>query len=292
MAHRFEHPADLAIAAFADRQPDEALGLPPSGVQQHDDRRPGQSADEYHRAVPHFRNAQALAASKPLAQLLLGEAYVRLKRYNEAEETITEAIDAAEAAVAEDPNRQVGGEFKDIWPVATLAASAHRLLALSFIERDVRLDEARRHIADSRRLLDQLGADVNPSDRASEFELEGRIYLEEGKCDEAIASLNESVALAADVEAYLHLARAYRTKADVSRRKEDRRHALQRARRACRHARDLDQSEMFQESIARVVAYLDTASPSQAAENGQSPPAELDGEQSSHARDGRERTTS
>ncbi len=251
-----------------------------------------QSADEYHRAVPHFRNAQALAASKPLAQLLLGEAYVRLKRYNEAEEVLSEAITAAESAAAQDPAGQIGNELNEIWGAADLAAQGHRLLALSFIERDVRLDEARGHIDGSKRLLDLLGGNADPSARASELELQGRIHLEEGKYDEAIASLNESVALAADVEAYLHLARAYRTKADASRRKEDRRHALQRARRACRHARDLDQSEMFQESIARVVAYLDMSTPSHAAENGQSPPAELDGEQSSHARDGREQTTS
>src|SRR5262249_51209837 len=100
---------------------------------------------------------------------------------------------------------------------------------------------------------------------ASELELEGRILLEEGKHDEAIASLDQSVALLADVEAYLHLARAYQAKAEAARRKEDRRRVLERARRACRHASDLDRSGVFQEDIAGVVEHLEALAPTQAA---------------------------
>jgi tetratricopeptide (TPR) repeat protein len=227
------------------------------------------SADEYERAVPHYRIAQVSPESKALVQLSVGEAYIRLKRYDLAESVLLDVTAAAEAAAVNDPRMLIGQKVDDPWPAASLAAQAHRLLALSFVERDVRLDEASDCVAASKRLLDMLGDDADPSDRASELELEGRILVDRGDYDGAIAALNDSVALAPDVEAYLHLARAYRRKAESSSLEEERRRGLELARSACRHADDLDRSLMFQHAIATVRGQLDALSTS--------PPAAGDG---------------
>jgi tetratricopeptide (TPR) repeat protein len=203
-----------------------------------------------------------------VVQLCVGEAYIRLKRYDLAESVLREVTAAAEAAAAKDPRTLIGQKVDDPWPAASLAAQAHRLLALSFVERDVRLDEASDCVAASKRLLDMLGDEADQSDRASELELEGRILVDRGDYDGAIAALNDSLALAPDVEAYLHLARAYRRKAESSSLEEERRLGLELARSACRHADDLDRSLMFQHAIATVRGQLDALSTSPPAAAG------------------------
>ncbi|MDP9492300.1 MAG: tetratricopeptide repeat protein [Actinomycetota bacterium] len=218
------------------------------------------SADELDRAIPHFRNALPDSEVKPIAQALMGEAYVRMKHYNEAEKVLSEVIEDTKAAVKKKP-REAIGSLDPPWLVGETAAYAHRMLAMSFIDRDIRLDEARSHIQESERLLDRLKEDASAADRASGRELEGRILLEEGDHDAAIASLNESVGLSADVEAYFHLGRAYKAKAASSRRKAERELALKRARRAYQHAQDLSRSELFRQAITSDVAELDALSP-------------------------------
>jgi len=215
--------------------------------------------DEYDRAVPHFRNALVHPGVAPIAQVLLGQAYVRMKRYASAEEMLSQALQTATAAADIDPNQDLGQPVSQEWRAAELAAAARRLLALSFLERDVRLDEARGHIAESDRLLDLLGDYAAAADRASGRELEGRIHLAEGRHDEAVTSLCESVALAPDVEAYLHLERTYHAKAESATTKAERRRALEGARAACLHARDIDLTDMFVSDIDRLSSELDAS---------------------------------
>ncbi len=215
------------------------------------------AADQYGRAVPHFRNALAARDGTPIVQTYLGEAYMRMKGYEEAEDVLSKAIATSERAAEEDPRPTVGSVISDEWPVGELAASAHRTLALSFIERDVRLDEAREHVRHSERLLDKLEGDADPAARASGRELEGRILLREDHLREAVAALEESVGLAPDSEAYVHLAEAYKEQAVRARNKQHCRTKIERARRACLHARDLDRSQMYEDEIDGVLAELD-----------------------------------
>ena len=82
------------------------------------------------------------------------------------------------------------------------------------------------------------------------------MLIEDGKHDEAIASLLASVALVPDVEAYFHLARAYTRKAEATDGAE-RRDSIRLARRALRLASEIALADTFQGPIATVTAQLD-----------------------------------
>jgi tetratricopeptide (TPR) repeat protein len=213
-------------------------------------------AGDYDHAIPHFRNACAERGPAPVVQLYLGQAYVRMKGYAKAEDTLTQAIAAADQIAAPDPTKTIGAEVEDEWPAAALGAMARCLLALSLIERDARFDEARTHILDARALLDRLAEPGYEAIRASSYELEGRILLEEEKVDLALAAFREAVGLSPDPETYAHLARALAAKAETVRTKRERRWWLDRAWRACRHARDLDTTGEYGTGIDETAAAL------------------------------------
>jgi tetratricopeptide (TPR) repeat protein len=213
-------------------------------------------ADDYERAVPHLVNALAADKARPIVQLMLGQAFVRLKRYGEAEEILAAAIATAESEAAEDPRREILDPAGTPWIAAALAGAAHRIRALSFIERDARLPEARKHVEESDRLLEPLGDDASAAWFASGRELEGRILLAEGQHDRAIAALNDSIGLAADVEAYVHLARAYAAEVAGARSAVGRRRAVELGRRAAGHAQDLDRSTMYAAVIGELLVEL------------------------------------
>jgi tetratricopeptide (TPR) repeat protein len=225
-----------------------------------------QSAEQYDRALPHFRNSMALQEARPLAQLMLGESCIRIRRYDAAEDMLTDAIAGAEQAAETDPDAPIGNGLEDGWTAVAVAATAHRLLALSLIERDVRRDEAREHLAAAR---EQLKAAEYEDKRgtATDYELEGRMLIEDGKHDEAIASLLASVALVPDVEAYFHLARAYTRKAEATDGAE-RRDSIRLARRALRLASEIALADTFQGPIATVTAQLDELAAEPAAAGG------------------------
>ena len=214
-----------------------------------------QSAEQYDRALPHFRNSMALQDARPVAQLMLGESSIRMRRYDAAEDMLTQAIEGAERAAAADPSSVIGNELDDAWAAPLLAAEAHRFLALSLIERDVRRDEARAHLAAARKHLEAIDFEDRRGS-ATDHELEGRMLIEDGRHDAAIESLLASVALVPDVEAYFHLARAYARKAEASA-GDERQQAIRRARRALRVASEIALAQTFDGPIATVSAQLD-----------------------------------
>jgi tetratricopeptide (TPR) repeat protein len=212
-------------------------------------------AGEYERAIPHLRNALAAGESAPVVETFLGEAYVRMHGYAQAEEVLSKAIDAADAMAADDVRTTIGDELGDTWEVGALAAEGHLLFALALVQRDVRFGEARGHTKTAANLCDPVGQ-TGGSTLARVRELQGRIQLREDRVDAAISALENSVALSADAEAYVYLARAYAAKAVVLRTKRDRRRLAEQARRACGHAIELDPTLECRDVIETVAMAL------------------------------------
>jgi tetratricopeptide (TPR) repeat protein len=212
-------------------------------------------AGEYERAIPHLRNALAAGESAPVVETFLGEAYLQMHGYSQAEEVLSKAIDAGDALAADDARKTIGDELGDTWEVGALAAQGHLLLALALIDRDVRFGEARGHTKTAASLSDLVG-ETGDSTLARVRELQGRILLREDRVDAAISALENSVAISADAEAYVYLARAYAAKAIVLRTKRDRRRLAEQARRACGHAIELDTTLEYRDVIETVAMAL------------------------------------
>jgi tetratricopeptide (TPR) repeat protein len=214
----------------------------------------------YDQVLPHLRRAVALESTRPLVKLLLGEAFQRGKNYELAEDILREAVQETEARIGDGkPTETIGDEFEDAWSPALVLAWSHCWLAYTYVDRNVRLDEALEHVQTARSAVaDDGGVENYPSCEAACLQLEGLVALAHDDVDGAIAKLGASLAVFPDSEVYSDLGSAYLAKARQTKAKREREKSIQQARRACELAEKLDVTGDVTAEVGPLLAALES----------------------------------
>lgn len=196
--------------------------------------------DEFEKVLPHIRNVVAGPATSVLVDMLGAEAFRRQKNHSMGEGMLTRAIETGERLLADEaygPEFEAGVDSDDPWPLAAVVGWACWLLARSYTDREVRLDEAENLLRRGTENLER-STDYWPSLRAALIAGRGWVAFKRGRLDEAIRLLEEALGIEADPEVYLHLAYAYEAKARRARSDAARARLVDRATRACRRVLD------------------------------------------------------
>jgi predicted Zn-dependent protease len=204
---------------------------------------------EYERAIPYLRQATICKGAQPLIRLLLGEAYIRARAYDAAEDELEFAAANAHKTKKDD----YGKYFEDTgWPPGRVEAYAHTLLALGYAERGVKSTKAQEAMDAADKALK--AARGSKSDRALDateaayMYVEGLFALAEHETapnglTTAIEAFRTSLGLSPQSETYVGIARAclYATEDPAS----NTRRWIERGEDACRTAIELDATGRF-----------------------------------------------
>ena len=224
---------------------------------------------EFEQVIPHLRMVQRSPSMHALADYLVAEAYRRLRNFNEAEPLYQEVVDTPDRNGGDVEGRDV----LDPWPTVALRAAARCGLAMSNIERQGDLDEAKTQLkavedalADGKTgatALEQRVSDKGPvrvrEVRAYHAHANGRWLLAKENPDDAIVALSRSATLRPDAEVYLDLAAACWASASAG---DDAKRPglLERSRFYCDLVKALDLRLLFEARLAQVLAKLDQPS--------------------------------
>ncbi|HXV33384.1 MAG TPA: hypothetical protein VD769_05185 [Gaiellaceae bacterium] len=219
---------------------------------------------DFQKVIAHLRIVQSKAELDILADMLVGEAFLKMRGYEQAEAHFTKVIGAGEERLAGDAEATVGREVEDEIPVSLVVAWAYWGRAFSDAERDGHLDRADADVDAATALVDVLEQEA-PSDGAAGIKLapilrscadcRGWIRFKQERLDEALDYLRQAILLGADSETYIRLALAYEAKATVA--EADLRPALLgRARASCTHAIDTDVTGESRALVVEILARL------------------------------------
>ena len=202
---------------------------------------------DFRKVIAHLRIVQTKAELGIVADMLVGEAFLRVKGYEEAEEHFARVIEFGEKRLQGGGFGWVGQEVGDKVPLGLVVAWAYWGRAFCDADRDGDLDRAHADVDRAEQLVQDLptklaaNGDTNVKlvpIRRSCYDCRGWIQLKQQLVDEAIESLQKAVLCGADSETYIHLALAYETKAAAN---DSLRPALlARVRAYCAHAVDTD----------------------------------------------------
>jgi tetratricopeptide (TPR) repeat protein len=220
---------------------------------------------DFRKVIAHLRIVQTRPTLSFLADLLIGEAFLKVKAYEEAEELFVRVIEFAEKEVQEPGLPQVGQEVGDDVPVGLVLAWAYWGRAFCDADRDGDLERADADVDSAERLAQELETELAARGDAnvrlapilrSCSDCRGWIRLKQGRVDDAINQLGQAILRGAGSETYIRLALAYEAKAAAS--KKDLRPALfVRVRAQCAHAVDTDVTGESRALAEEILARLD-----------------------------------
>ena len=211
--------------------------------------------DRFDDAVAHllFVDASSGETNAPLrvlTDLLVGEARMKLGGFVEAEAHLYQAIRAGEQLLAGgDPvatiSTDCGEAVGDPWHLGLVLAWAHCTMAESHARRRGNLQRAAHHVTQAQAFGDRVRDELHQDDVADMIDAacsgaRGRILLGEGNDGLAIDALRRSVAIRADSEVYLVLARAYERAATTASKKKAREGAIEEAYAACASVKEME----------------------------------------------------
>jgi tetratricopeptide (TPR) repeat protein len=213
---------------------------------------------QYERAIPYLRRATICKGARPLIRLLLGEAYIRARAYDAAEDE----LEFAAANALKTGKKDYGEYFEDTgWPPRRVEAYAHTLLALGYAERGVKPPKAQE-------AMDAAGAALKAArgskpDRALDATeaaykyVQGLFALAQQETapnglTTAIEAFRTSLGLSPQSETYVGIARAclYKTEDGSA----NTRRWIERGEDACRTAIDLDATDRFSDQAETLLA--------------------------------------
>jgi tetratricopeptide (TPR) repeat protein len=219
---------------------------------------------DFQNVIAHLRIVQTNPELEAVADLLIGEAFLRGKAYGQAEEHFARVIDNGEKQLRRKQDIRVGAEVENEVPLALVVAWAYWGRAFCDAERDANLDRALSDLKVAERLVEKLSRtlavngdlDVDLAPILQNCcDCRGWVTLKQDRVDDAIALLQDAVMRGPDSETYVHLALAYETKAATS--DEAARTALQaRVRSCCAHAMDTDVTGESTPRVEEILARL------------------------------------
>ena len=212
---------------------------------------------EYEKAIYHLRIAKILRFAPLTTVLDLGRAYLKNCSYDECVEQFDQVINETPKAkkkliakgepIKKIPNRIIEPESRSLGELLVLA---HLYKAFSYAERDVNLEEALKLAQKTEDYIDKLDDDTAKVQcQEAHADCKGWILYKQDRIDEAIKYLERAVSLAADAEAYLHLALACERKSQKCEDKENCQSLIMQAQAYCQHARQLDFNKEFSKRV-------------------------------------------
>jgi tetratricopeptide (TPR) repeat protein len=219
---------------------------------------------DFQNVIGHLRIVQTNPELEVMADLLIGEAFLRGKAYGQAEEHFARVIGKGEKRLRRKQDVRVGAEVENEVPLALVVAWAYWGRAFCDAERDANLDRALSDVEVAERLVERLSRRL-AANGDSEVDLapilqncsdcRGWITLKQDRVDDAIVLLTDAVRRGADSETYVHLALAYEMKAAKS---DDaaRPPLVARVRSCCAHAVDTDVTGESGPRVEEILARL------------------------------------
>jgi len=223
---------------------------------------------DFASVIPSLRMVQAPGRMKPVADLLVAQAYRRGGNFNAAQTLFRGVIRRVDAQLdGGGTDTVVGQEVLDAWPLRLVRAEAQCALAIAQAERSGDPQAARDVIAPVGKAL---GRDAfSPYEsiyparldelRAHFHYAEGLLRLQQNDAPEAVEAFNRSIAYQSDPEVYLKLAEAYWMRA-IEARDPTRRALLTRSQSYCSLVEATDLRGLCTRPLERLVARLDAAS--------------------------------
>jgi tetratricopeptide (TPR) repeat protein len=215
-------------------------------------------------------SGEAETPLRVLADLLIGEAHMKVGNFSEAEKRLRRAIDRGDALMAPSTTSagaaatletNCGDAVKDEWPLGLVLAWAHRTLADSHARRGGDFHLAEKEVELALGLAREL-RDLEEFRRADMIEgacaaTTGRIRLRENEIRKAIDALQEAVEKRADSEMYLDLALAHERAAREAPDRRSRDAERDRAFEACESVMKIEAEGPFREAAIRLERRLE-----------------------------------
>jgi cytochrome c-type biogenesis protein CcmH/NrfG len=203
---------------------------------------------DFHKVIANLRLVQRKPNLRILGDLLVGEAFLKVRGYEQAQQHLTRVIKTGRDQLRTSHLGYVGREVGDEVPLSLVVAWAHWGRASCEADRDGDMRQANSDIDSAEELVQQLEVEIDTNGarnvklapiRRSCEDCRGWIRLKENAVDEAIEHLRAAVRLGAGTDTYLHLALAYETKAR-SAQDDDRLELLDRSHAYCLHSINTD----------------------------------------------------